>query len=514
MFHAKLTKVEEKRSKSDPLPPGCAPYTSSNHFKIQPSGSKPQSKRWDHRFSIESLSQIPSPLRMSARAPGQPALITLGTARPSPQYFPWETLNMSAAWNYSGSKASDKGTTALMSCKRDEAAYDLAVVMNYGYSAGSPQSLRFVTEHTELIHDPPYDDWECCMTCGTTSAIEIAFRVFCNRGDWVLFESHTYSGTTATAKAQGLNVVGVEMDEFGLVAEDLDAKLRNWDASKGRKPSLLYTIPTGQNPTGTTQNLARRKAIYRVAEEHDLYILEDDPYYFIQLGDADSESVASEPSHATPDAFLARLPVSYLSLDVSGRVLRMDTTSKILAPGLRCGWVTGSSQVIAKFISQTEVGVLSPSGPSQAMVYKLLDETWGHGGFISWLSYLSSEYRARRNILVEACNCNLPSEICHWDIPTTGMFLWIEASLPKHPEAKRDGSIEQTRQFASEIEDRVFNSARDNGVLVSKGSWFVAGTGHSPRVFFRMTFAAAPENDLIQAIERFAMAVRKEYQLS
>lgn len=513
MLQAKLKKVEEKRSKSDPLPPGCAPYTSSNHFKIQPSGSKPKAKRWDHRFSLESLNQIPSPLRMAARAPGQPRLITLGTARPAPQYFPWETLDTTAEWNYSGSKSSVANTTALMSCTREEEGYPLNVAMNYGYSAGSPQVLRFVTEHMELIHDPPYDDWECCMTCGTTSAFEIAFRLFCNRGDYVFFENHTYSGTLATAKAQGLNVIGVDVDEFGLVAEDLDSKLRNWDASKGPKPSLLYTIPTGQNPTGATQSLARRKAIYQVAEEHDLYIIEDDPYYFIQLGEDNYDTSAPKVPQATPDALLARLPVSYLSLDVSGRVLRMDTTSKILAPGLRCGWVTGSSQVIAKFISQTEVGVLSPSGPSQLMVYKLLDETWGHEGFISWLSYLSSEYRDRRNILLEACNRYLPSEICQWAIPTTGMFFWVKVAVPKHPAAGQDRSPEQLRLFHSEVEDRIFTSANENGVLVSKGSWFAASKEQEPQVCFRMTFAAAPENDLTEAIERFAQAVRKEYQL-
>ncbi|KAH7149907.1 pyridoxal phosphate-dependent transferase [Dactylonectria estremocensis] len=513
MLQAKLIKLEEKRANSDPLPPGCAPYTTSNHFKIQPSGSKPKAKRWDRRFSIECLNQIPSPLRMAARAPGQPRLITLGTARPAPQYFPWETLATTAEWNYGVSKSDDTKKAALMSSAREEEGYPLNVAMNYGYSAGSPQALRFVTEHMELIHDPPYDDWECCMTAGTTSAFEIAFRIFCNRGDYVLFENHTYSGTMATAKAQGLNVIAVDIDEFGLDPKDLESKLQNWDKSKGAKPSLLYTIPTGQNPTGTTQNLARRKAIYQIAEEHDLYIIEDDPYYFIQLGENNYDASAPKVPQATPDALLARLPVSYLSLDVSGRVLRMDTTSKILAPGLRCGWVTGSSQVISKFISQTEVGVLSPSGPSQLMVYKLLDETWGHEGFISWLSYLSSEYRDRRNILLEACNRHIPSDVCEWNIPTTGMFFWVKVSIPKHPDAKKERSPEQLRLFYSEVEDNIFTTACENGVLVSKGSWFAASKEQAPQVCFRMTFAAAPENDLTEAIERFAAAVRKEFKL-
>ena len=82
------------------------------------------------------------------------------------------------------------------------------------------------------------------------------------------------------------------------------------------------------------------------------------------------------------DRYLAGLPTSYLSLDTSERNIRLDSTSKSLAPGLRCGWITASSQVVAKFLTRIEVSVVSANGLSQAMLYKLLDESWGHDGFV------------------------------------------------------------------------------------------------------------------------------------
>ena len=248
------------------------------------------------------------------------------------------------------------------------------------------------------------------------------------------------------------------------------------------------------------------EAIYAVAEFHDLYIIEDDPYYFIQL-----EGPASQSQFSTEEYFGALLP-SYLSLDVSGRVLRMDTSSKILAPGLRCGWITGSSQVIGKFLSQVDISTTSPSGPAQVMLYKLLDETWGHQGLFKWLAHLSAQCRHRRNVLVEACNRYLPLEICHWSTPTTGMFLWVRLDLTQHPEALARKSPLALRKLGHHIEDRIYASARASGVIVSKGSWFDSTGQRSLEVCFRLTFAAAPVDFLRQGVQRFGLALHNEFR--
>lgn len=502
-----LAILRKNRSLIGPLPTGSAPYTCSDFFKSTTPGGKQQARRWEHRLSVESHNLQSSPLKVASRGGAQHQLISLGTARPCPDYFPWQSMTLQCLQDAAMAGKGDTPLTASMTAAKGEAAYDLAVAMNYGYSAGSPQALRFVTEHVELIHNPPYDDWDCCLSCGTTSAVDIAFRILCNPGDIVLVEKHTYSGTLATAKAQGLKVLGVEMDDLGLVPEDLDQKLQNWDEALARKPFVLYMVPTGQNPTGTTQNLQRRQAVYEVAERHDLYILEDDPYYFLQFGKAASEATDRQRNGTlTAEEYIKSLPASFLSMDTSGRVLRMDTTSKILAPGLRCGWVAGCAEIIEKFVNYSEIGVLSPSGPSQVMVYKLLDETWGHEGLFSWLGSLSAQYRCRRDCFVEACRRYLPSDICTWKVPEEGMFVWIKVDTQElsAPHTTKSGSC------CLDIEDRIYKRAHNNGVLVSRGSWFISDIEATREIHFRLTFAAAPTKELAEAVQKFADAVRSE----
>lgn len=499
--------VFHKSRSSRPLPAGSAPYICSDFYKSTIPGGKQKAHRWDHRLSIESQNLQTSPLKAASQVGAQNELISLGTARPSPEYFPWESMTLQCLQDAAASKQGDENPTISMNAAKYESAYDLALAMNYGYSAGSPQALRFVTEHVELTHDPPYEDWDCCVSCGTTSAIDIAFRILCDPEDTVLVEKYSYPGAMASAKAKGLKTLGIKMDDLGLVPEDLDQKLQGWDQSGGKKPFVLYMIPTGQNPTGTTQSLQRRRAIYDVAERHDLYILEDDPYYFLQLDHAASESTDSQRGGvATAEEYIRTLRPSYLSMDTSGRVLRMDSASKILAPGLRCGWVTGCRQIVEKFVSCSEVGVLCPSGPSQVMVYKLLDETWGHEGFFGWLRSLSVQYRYRRDCLVEACRCYLPSSICQWKVPEEGMFLWITIDTSVISGLK----IVDSGSGCLDIEDRVYRRAHDNGVLVSKGSWFISGVEARDDIHFRLTFAAAPAKELAAAVQRFAVAVRSE----
>lgn len=495
-----LVSLRKNRSIKGPLPAGTAPYTCSDFYKSKAHGAKQKALSWDHRLSIESQNLQSSPLKAASRGGTQKELISLGTARPSPEYFPWESVTFQCLQDAAAPATGqgDANSTISMKASKGESAYDLAVAMNYGYSAGSPQALRFVTEHVELVHNPPYEDWECCLSCGTTSAVDIAFRILCNPGDTVLVEKYSYSGTTSSANVQGLKTLGIEMDELGLLPEDLDQKLENWDCASGRRPFVLYMIPTGQNPTGTTQSLHRRKAIYDIAERHDLYILEDDPYYFLQLD--------HNASGSTNEGYIRSLPASYLAMDTSGRVLRMDTTSKILAPGLRCGWVAGCAQIIDKFINYSEVGVLCPSGPSQVMVYKLLDESWGHEGLFGWLRSLSAQYRCRRDCLVEACTRYLPPNICRWKVPEGGMFLWIQIDTSTLSEPQSA----ESRPSCLDIEDRIYKKAHDNGVLVSKGSWFNSDVEATDEVHFRLTFAAAPAKELGDAVQRFAVAVRSE----
>jgi len=104
------------------------------------------------------------------------------------------------------------------------------------------------------------------------------------------------------------------------------------------------------------------------------------------------------PVPATNEAFLKTLIPTYLSMDVDGRVMRMDSFSKVIAPGTRVGWITASEQIVERFVRHNECSNQNPSGISQLVLYKLLDESWGHDGYLQWLINLRLQYTKRRDV--------------------------------------------------------------------------------------------------------------------
>lgn len=342
-------------------------------------------------------------------------------------------------------------------------------------------------------------------------------------------EEYTFSSAVETALPLGIKVEPVKMDEQGLLPESLDEILTNWDeAARGaRKPFVLYTIPTGQNPTGSTSSVERRRAVYKVAQKHDVYIVEDEPYYFLQMQPYTGAGGHPAPPPATHEEFIKSLVPSYVSLDVDGRVCRFESFSKVIAPGSRVGWIVASEQIIERFVRNSEVSVQNPSGIAQLVLFKLLDEHWGHSGYLDWLINLRMQYTNRRDSLVRACEKFLPREISSWTPPAAGMFVsfpprptgkedqknvnnlqhWIEVDWKKHPKL----SSGKTHQA---IEEDIFKAAVDKGVLVSRGSWFRAnGSCAEDKMFFRATFAAATEEKIYEAISRFGEALRAEFSL-
>lgn len=305
--------------------------------------------------------------------------------------------------------------------------YDLSIALNYGLGSGSAQVIRFVTEHTEIVCNPPYEDWECALSVGSTSALEQTYRIFCERGDFVLSEEYTFASAVETAAPLGIKFLGVKMDSEGLLPESMDEILSNWDVKErdARKPRLLYTVPSGQNPTGATQGAARRREIYKVAQKHDIYIIEDEPYYFLQMQPYTGPDAPDVPPPANNEEFLKSLVPTYLSMDVDGRVMRMDSFSKVVAPGTRVGWITASEQIVERFIRHNENSNQNPSGLSQLFLYKLLDEGWGHDGYLQWLIALRLNYTKRRDTILAACEKFLPKDLVSWNPPAAGMFVSI-----------------------------------------------------------------------------------------
>jgi aromatic amino acid aminotransferase I len=198
--------------------------------------------------------------------------------------------------------------------------------------------------------------------------------------------------------------------------------------------SRLYLVSVGSNPTGITISLQRRKEIYEICkkfgndstqsrkQQHnasrkpsdktdtapDIIVVEDDPYYFLQYPHYQPKLQRQSPSPAALQPiqhFLSSLTPSFLSLDTEGRVIRLDSFSKTLFPGLRLGYFIANPLFIERLLRATEVETQDPAGLSQAFVTSLLDR-WGTGGYFNWLQQLKGQYESRRNWLLDAFHAN------------------------------------------------------------------------------------------------------------
>lgn len=375
-------------------------------------------------FSTESQSRSVCVLKQAAGYLKKEGIISLGGGLPSSEYFPFAEVSLRVPMPPDFSEESMRTITIGKHDARDGISeYDLSIALNYNQATGSTQMIRFLTEHVELVFNPPYADWLVCQSIGSTGSIEQAIRLLCDRarGDAVVTEEYTYPSALQTIAPQGIRVFGVRMDGEGMIPGELDEMLGAWDAdARGcRKPHVLYTVPSGQNPTGATQGLARRQALYAVCQRHNVFILEDDPYYFLQM----EPFQTSKDQSPSLGEYLSSLVPSYLSLDTDGRVMRMDSFSKVLTPGARIGWITASRQVVQNFLRHAEVCNQGPGGVSQILLWKLLDETWGHEGYVAWLRNLRTSYTRRRDALLTACDEVLPRDIVTWTPPAAGMFV-------------------------------------------------------------------------------------------
>ncbi|KAI0116971.1 PLP-dependent transferase [Daldinia grandis] len=510
--------IKERRARAGKLFAPTASYSDSDMFKSPQPHDKPKAKRWDHHLSKESIAREACVLKLAAKHLKKPGLISLGGGLPSAENFPIDSLSMHVATppHFTEAETAVSGQEVRIgkydvAKKENGGVYDLSIAMNYGQSIGSAQLLRWVTEHTELVHRHlPYSDWRCALTVGSTGALEQALRMFCDRarGDSVLTEEYSFSTALETTAPLGIKVFGVRLDGQGLLPGSMDEILSSWDEkSRGaRKPVLLYTVPSGQNPTGATQSEQRRRDIYAVCQKHDVYILEDEPYYFLQMQPytGPNAPATAVPPPATVEEFLDSLVPSLLSMDVDGRVMRLDSFSKVVVPGSRVGWITASEQIVERYIRHAECCSQGPSGLAQILMYKLVDETWGHEGYLRWLMHLRLEYTRRRDTILAACEKHLPRDIVSWVPPAAGMFLWLRVDHTQHPQASTKSILE--------MEEAIFNTCIDKGVLAIRGSWFRAERDQPPSgLFFRTTFAAASEAAMDAAIERFGAAVRDNF---
>ncbi|KAH8746587.1 pyridoxal phosphate-dependent transferase [Diaporthe sp. PMI_573] len=483
---------------------GVAAPCSSESFKTKNHKHKALAKDWSHRLSSESTSRTGSSLKGAFKHLENPGIISLGGGLPISEFFPFESLTFAvpSVRSTTGPRINgDHGSNKILAEKNDvsegRSVYDISVALNYSQGSGSAQLLRWIVEHTEMH---------------IRSALDMALRMLTKPGDCVLSDHFTFASAVETALPMGVKFVGIEMDCEGILPESLRANLENWkpeEHGNSQKPFLLYLIPTGQNPTGATQSLERRRDIYRVAQKHDLIILEDDPYYFLQMAPYDPSAEGcshSEEFHSPADLLKVIVP-SYVSIDVDGRVIRMDSFSKVVSPGSRIGWVTAPQEITERYKSHADVSTQGPSGFSQLALFKLLDEHWGHGGYLEWLVHIRKEYTKRRDFMVRACERHLPKGIVSWEPAQAGMFQLLRVDWRKYPDT--------ASKSLSDIEKEIWRETIAQGALMARGSWFNAAKEKpTDEIFYRTTFAAAPLDKVEEAIRRFGEALRKSFQIN
>lgn len=478
-----------------------------------------------HLLSPEALSRQNSPLKGAFKYYKQPGMTFLGGGLPMADYFPIEKLSAeipNAPFpNGIGSKLQPDDFTKVEIHKRaddsGENDIELARALQYGFTEGHTELMKFIKDHTQLVHEVPYDDWSAIATVGNTEGWDSTLRTFCSRGDTILVEDHSFSSSLETCNGLGINTFPVSMDTEGILPDKLETVLDNW---VGQKPRLLYVIPTGQNPTGSCLSIERRKAIYELACKHDFIIVEDEPYYFLQMETyTQDESARAGKVVSDQEQFLSALIPSFISMDTQGRVIRLDSFSKVVAPGVRFGWIIGQLTILERFVRLHEVSIQNPSGITQSVINSLLYK-WGQSGYISWLMKIREEYTHKRDVTIDAIYKYFPLEVSTFLPPVAGMFFTVYFDASKHPKFSKFGND------PLKVEAALYEQGLSQGCLMIPGSWFkVKGNSVPPQasipenaetknlIFFRGTYAAVPLDQLVIGLEKFAKGVKLEFGL-
>lgn len=233
------------------------------------------------------------------------------------------------------------------------------------------------------------------LTNGSQEGISLATETFIDEGDLIALESPTYPEALLTFTKQGAGFVSVATDKDGIIPSSLENLLT------GNRVKFLYTIVSFQNPSGCTTTTERRREVLELCRKHDVVILEDDPYHYLRY-----EGTA---------------PESYIRLaGDDDRVIFMGSFSKIVAPGVRCGWMVAPSAVMPKL---NHLRVSSEISLPASMQYALFDFMNGRD-LEAYFGHLQNTYRVRRDALVASLRKHLVPLGLEFDVPEGGFFLW------------------------------------------------------------------------------------------
>lgn len=241
------------------------------------------------------------------------------------------------------------------------------------------------------------EDW-FQLTNGSSGAIDLICRTLVNPGDVIIVESPTYMGTLRNFKGMMADVRAVPMDTDGMLIDPLEA-LVNELRNEGRTIKFIYTISTFHNPTGATLSEARRLRLLKIAAEHNILILDDDAYGDLYFGD--------------------KPPRSLSSLAGGYGVITVGTFSKILATGLRIGWINAEPSFV-QLLGKMRFAM----GQNQLML-RVISDYIEQGHLEPHLVQARALYKKKMNILADALDHHA-GEFMDCSRPTGGFYLWPE----------------------------------------------------------------------------------------
>lgn len=308
------------------------------------------------------------------------------------------------------------------------------------------------------------------VTTGGQQAIDLVTRVLIDPGDTIITEAPTYPGAVPSFLSFQAEAVQIDLDDDGMRIDLLEAELERLDR-EGIKPKFIYTVPTFQNPAGVTMSLERRKRLIEIATERELLVLEDNPYGMLRY--------SGEPVPTLRE------------LDGGNFVVYLGTFSKILAPGLRIGWIEGPSPVIEKCNIAKAAADLNSSGPAQFLIESYFEQA----DWRDWIKTASAIYKSRRDAMLAAMDDHFPPE-ASWTKPEGGLFIW--ATLPEQ--------IDTT--------DLLTRSLRSNVAFVPGAGAFL-GSKPDPRGrnTMRLNFSGVPEDRIVEGIRRIGEVVEEQLEL-
>jgi len=322
---------------------------------------------------------------------------------------------------------------AITAVLQEEGADALQVGATAGYPPLRAEIARLLQDRgiTQLTES------QVCVTNGCQQGIDLAAKVFVGPGDAVLVEQPSFLGALEAFRARGARVVGVPIEADGLRIEALPGLIQR------HRPKLLYCMPTYQNPTGRSLSQEKRHALLRIAAAYDLPIVEDDSAGFFCL----------ERNSCAPPSLKAD--------DHAGCVIHLGTFSKVIAAGLRLGWLVAEPSVFEKLVAAKYASDLSSDALLQRAMYRLLVD----GTLQAHMNRTRPVYRERRDILVHALAA-LPRGT-HFDAPEGGFNLWLE--LPREGPTSTELFLESVRRGVAFVPGPFFFTAGGGGPAATRG---------------------------------------------